>query len=73
MHIKKTKKKHTPPKAAAINPLDAIIVSHVHKITRPVPKFRAAKPTQQIASSSEASPTFGHANANLNYYHYSFL
>ena len=23
--------------------------------------------------SSEASPTFGHANANLNHYHYSFL
>ena len=39
----------------------------------PLPKFRAAKPTQQIASSSEASQTFGHANANLNDYHYSFL
>ena len=25
-----------------------------------------------ILSSSEASPTFGHANANINY-HYSFL
>ena len=37
------------------------------------PKFRAAKPTQQIAISSEASPTFGHGNANLNDYHYSFL
>ena len=23
--------------------------------------------------SSEASPTFGHVNANLNHYHYSFL
>ena len=66
-------KKHTPPKAAAIRALDAIIVSHVHKTTRPLPKFRAAKPTQQIASSSEASPTFGHANATLNDYHYSFL
>ena len=30
-------------------PLDAIIVSHVHKTTHPLPKFRAAKPTQQIA------------------------
>ena len=26
-----------------------------------------------VIFSSEASPTFGHANANLNYYHYSFL
>ena len=26
-----------------------------------------------ILSSSEASPTFGHANANINHYHYSFL
>ena len=48
-------KKNTPPKAAACNPLDAIIVSHVHKTTRPLPKFRRAKPTQQIASGSEAS------------------
>ena len=24
-------------------------------------------------ASSEASPTFGHANANLNHYHYLFL
>ena len=51
----------------------SIIVSHVHKTTRPLPKFRAAKPTQQIASNSKASPTFGHANANLNDYHFSFL
>ena len=28
---------------------------------------------QGTISSSEASPTFGHANANLNDYHYSFL
>ena len=54
------------------NPLDAIIVSHVHKTTRPLPKFRAAKPTQQIVTL-EASPTFGHANENLNDYRYSFL
>ena len=38
MHTKKIKK-HTPPKAAASNPLDAIIVSHVHKTTRPLPKI----------------------------------
>ena len=71
MHTKRPKK--TCPSQSSYNPLDAIIVSHVHKTTRPLPKFRAAKPTQQIASSSEASPTFGHGNANLNYYHYSFL
>ena len=28
---------------------------------------------QDVKNSSEASPTFGHANANLNHYHYSFL
>ena len=42
-----TKKK---PSQRSCNPLDAIIVSHVHKTTRPLPKFRAAKPTQQIAT-----------------------
>ena len=71
MHTKKQKK--TYPSQSSCNPLDAINVSHVHKTTRPLPKFRAAKPTQQIASSSEASRTFDHANANLNDYHYSFL
>ena len=70
MHTKNPKKAY--PSQSSCNPLDAIIVSHVHKTTLPLPKFRAAKPTQQIASSSEASPTFGHANANLNDYHYSF-
>ena len=70
MHTKNPKK--TFPSQSSCNPLDAI-VSHVHKTTRPLPKFRAAKPTQQIANSSETSPTFGHANANLNVYHYSFL
>ena len=34
---------------SSCNPLDDIIVSHVHDTTRPLPKFRAAKPTQQIA------------------------
>ena len=28
---------------------------------------------KQLITSSEASPTFGHANTNLNDYHYSFL
>ena len=27
----------------------------------------------ELRLSSEAGPTFGHANANLNHYHYSFL
>ena len=44
---KKTKKSY--PSQSSCNPLDAIIVSHVHKTTRPLPKFRAAKPTQQVA------------------------
>ena len=47
MHTKNQKK--TYPSQSSCNPLDAIIVSHVHKTTRPLPKFRAAKPTQQIA------------------------
>ena len=47
MHTKKPKK--TYPSKNSCNPLDAIIVSHAHKTTRPLPKFRAAKPTQQIA------------------------
>ena len=44
-----TKKKHTPPKAAAIRLTLLLFPMHVHKTTRPLPKFRAAKPTQQIA------------------------
>ena len=47
MHTKKTKKIY--PSQSSCNTLDAIIVSHVHKTTRPLPKLRAAKPTQQIA------------------------
>ena len=47
MHTKNQKK--TYPSQSSCNPLDAIILSHVHKTTRPLPKFRAAKPTQQIA------------------------
>ena len=43
------KQKKTYPSQRSCNPLDAIIVSHVHKTTRPLPKFRAAKPTQKIA------------------------
>ena len=45
MHAKKPKKAY--PSQNSCNPLVAIIVSHVHKTTRPLPKFRAAKPTQQ--------------------------
>ena len=48
MHTKNHQK--TYPSQGSCNPLDAIIVSHVHKTTRPLPKFRAAKPTQQIAT-----------------------
>ena len=49
----KTPKK-TYPSQSSCNPLDAIIVSHVHNwTTRPLPKFRAAKPTQQIASREQ--------------------
>ena len=29
--------------------------------------------TMRKFTSSEASPTFGHANANLNHYHYSVI
>ena len=53
MHTKKPKK--TYPSQSSCNPLDAIIVSHVHKTTPPLPKFRAAKPTEQIATR-EVSP-----------------
>ena len=43
------KQKKTYPSQSSCNPLDTIIVSHVYKTTRPLPKFRAAKPTQQVA------------------------
>ena len=48
---KKTKK--TYPSQSRCNPLDAIIVSHVYKTPRPLPKFRATKPTQQIANREQ--------------------
>ena len=52
MHTKNPQK--TYPSQSSCNPLDAIIVSiYVHKTTRPLPKFRAAKPTQQIATRKE--------------------
>ena len=51
MHTKKQKK--TYPSQDSCNPLDAIIVFPVHKTTRPLPKFRAAKPTQQIATREQ--------------------
>ena len=34
---------------------------------------KAFDTVDHVVFSSEASPTFGHANANLNHYHYSFL
>ena len=51
MHKKPQKK--TFPSQSSCNPLDTIIVSHVDKTTRPLPKFRAAKPTQQIATREQ--------------------
>ena len=51
MHTKNPQK--TYPSQSSCNPLDAIFVSHVHKTTRPLPKFRAAKPTQQIATRKQ--------------------
>ena len=61
---KKTKKKHTPPKAAAIR----LTLLLFPMCTKPRTRYQnsAAKLTQQIASSNEASPKFGHANSNLN-------
>ena len=44
------KQKKTYPSQSSCNPFDAIIVSHAYKTPRPLPKFRAAKPTQQIAT-----------------------
>ena len=43
------KNKKIYPSQSSCNPLDATIVSHVYKTTRPLPKFRAAKATQQVA------------------------
>ena len=51
MHTKNQKK--TYPSQSRCNPLDAIIVSHVYKTPRPLPKFRATKPTQQIANREQ--------------------
>ena len=51
MQTKKPKKIY--PSQSSCNPLDAIIVSHVHKTPRLLPKFRAAKPTQQIATREQ--------------------
>ena len=48
----KTPKK-TYPSQDSRNPLDAIIVTPVHKTTLPLPKFRAAKPTQHIATREQ--------------------
>ena len=51
MHTKK-QKKHTPPKAAAIR-LTLLLFSMCTMTTRPLPKFRAAKQTQQIATREQ--------------------
>ena len=40
------KNKKNIPSQSSCSLLDAIIVSHVQKTMRPLPKFRAAKPTQ---------------------------
>ena len=63
MHTKPPKK--TYPSQDSCNPLDAIIVSPVHKTTRPLPKFRAAKPTQQIATREQIEL---HPSTDLNYW-----
>ena len=55
MHTKKQKRIY--PSQSSCNPLDAIIVSHVHKTTSPLPNFRAAKPTQQIATRKQIKRT----------------
>ena len=71
MHTKNPKK-HTPPKAAAIR----LTLLLFPKCTKPPARYQNSEPPnqrRQTASSSEASQTFGHANANLNDYHYSFL
>ena len=51
MYTKNFKK--TYPSQSRCNPLDAIIVSHVYKTPRPLAKFRATKPTQQIANREQ--------------------
>ena len=51
---KKTKKIY--PSQSSCSLLDAIIVSHVRKTMRPLPKFRAAKPTQQVAIREQIEP-----------------
>ena len=54
MHTKKPQKKHIPPKAAAIRlTLLLFPMCTTEPRTRPLPKFRAAKPTQQIASREQ--------------------
>ena len=67
MHTKKQKKNIPLPKQLQS---DCFPCAQNHA---PVTKISSRQTTQQIASSTQASPTFGHANANLNDYHYSFL
>ena len=69
---KKNKKKHIPSKAAAIR----LTLLLFPMCTKPRARYQNSEPSnqrRQIASSSEASPIIGHANANLNDYYYSFL
>ena len=53
MHTTPPPQKKTYPSQSSCKPLDAIIVSHVYKTTRSLPKFLATKPTQQIATREQ--------------------
>ena len=55
MHTKT--QKITYPSQDSCNPLEAIIVSPVHKTTRPLPKFRAAMQTNATDRDSRADRT----------------
>ena len=52
IHTKENKKK-TFPSQSSCNPLDAILLFPMCKKPQPVTKFRAAKPTQQIATREQ--------------------
>ena len=58
MHTKKTKK--TSPCQSSCDPLDAIIVFHVHKTTRPLPT-----PRPNVTRMSEASEKHGENKGKL--------
>ena len=67
MHTKTQKK--TYPSQDSCNPLEAIIVSPVHKTTRPLPKFPVAKPTRQIATREqiELHPSLRHFSSPISH------